>query len=231
METPHTLQIVLRAYAGVSNETFAARVWDELLPRLQASGPTKLVAYVSIVPPRLSVVPFRREPIALFQLGAECERQEHFRALLAAGGRAEAYRVELAVPLARPRDWPLGHRTPGATLLTLFRRRPGLDDALFFERWFEEHTPLSLRDHPLCSYARGRVVAPLGEGIPLWDGIVTEQVRERRDLLAPWRFFGGRLATMPRTMWRVWRHVRSFIDLHTLESYLVDELRLRGDDP
>lgn len=226
-----TLQILLRGPSGVTHGAFTERVLRVLVPRLEAAAPVSLAVYVTTAaPPRWSVVPFRREPVALFHLGAECARQERFSALLADGGRVEPYRVELAVPLARARDWPAGALTPGATLLTLFRRRPGLEDSVFFERWFEEHTPLSLQQHPLCSYLRGRVIAPLRADLPRWDGIVTEQVREHRDLLAPWRFFGGGVGAMPRTMWRVWRHVRSFIDLRTLESYLVDELRVREDD-
>ena len=86
-------------------------------------------------------------------------------------------------------DWAPGSASPGATLLALFRRKPGMSRDEFRARW-TEHSKLSLRLHPLVRYHRNLIVhRALGEGGD-WDGIVEERVGSLEDL-APERFYIG----------------------------------------
>ena len=112
-------------------------------------------------------------------------------------------------------------------MLTLLHRRAGLTDAEFLRRWHEGHSPLALEIHPLWNYVRNVVAAPVLPGSPPLCGIVEEQCRTRGELLDPVRFFGGWLRMVPN-MLRVYRDVRSFLDLAAIENYLVTERWLRG---
>jgi hypothetical protein len=217
------LQVFIRAQQE-PREVFGRRV-DQLLSRVAALEPPRLTLHLALQPPRLSVVPFSRRPAALLSLGPCCDRVAEVLSALDGLGRLEPYRVERSLPLSLPRAWPLGDPTPGVGLLTLLRRRRGLDDARFMHKWFGEHTPMSLALHPLWGYERNRVLGALAPAVPLWDGIVEEHFAQPSDLLDPRRFFGGTLA-MPLNMVRVWRHVRSFLDLASLETFLVQERRL-----
>ena len=66
-------------------------------------------------------------------------------------------------------DWPLGTRSPGATLLALLRKRPELSEREFRERW-EHHSTLSVRLHPLTRYHRNIVVRAAGDEPPTATG-------------------------------------------------------------
>jgi hypothetical protein len=176
----------------------------------------------------LSPLPWRREPLALISLRGVPE------ALALAGealrrlpGTLEGYLVDEALPVPRARTWLAGTSAPGACLLTLFRKNAKLTRPEFFREWFEVHTPLSLKIHPLWGYTRNAVRSPLLEGSQPWDGIVTEDFRATEDLLDPRRLFGGTLQAVPN-MLRVGRHVSKFLELSTLENYLVDEYVLPG---
>ena len=97
--------------------------------------------------------------------------------------------VEAAVRDYAAMDWAPGSASPGATLLALFRRKPGMSHEEFRARW-TEHSKLSIRLHPLVRYHRNLIVhRMLGEGGD-WDGIVEERVGSLEDL-APERFYIG----------------------------------------
>jgi hypothetical protein len=199
--------------------------------RLLVGDPARLKLTVTAEePPRLSVMPFRRDRLALVSLwdgappGAAVAR---WNALLQGEGATAGYRVDESLPRAYARDWPDGRDTPGGTMLTLLHRRPGLSDAEFLRRWHEGHSPLALRIHPLWHYVRNVVVAPILPGSPSLCGIVEEHVRTRGELLDPARFFGGWVRMLPN-MLRVYADVRGFLDLAALENYLVTERWLRG---
>jgi hypothetical protein len=166
-----------------------------------------------LVPPRLSLVPFRREPMALVSLtGTEASLAAARTALAKLPGRLDGYVVDETVPV--PTD-----SSARATLVTLFRRSPKIDAETFRQRWFGEHTPMTLEIHPVVGYARNAVRDVLSADAPRWDGIVTEDFAELRDLTTL-RLFGRG----PRAIYnaiRVARHVPTFLDLRTIETYLA----------
>jgi len=181
--------------------------------------------------PRISVVPFRHERLALASIWdardeAEAERKWTERIASLGFSGAAGYLVEEACPRSYERDWPDGSPTPGAGLLTLLDRKRGLPDEEFFRRWFEGHRTLTLEVHPLWNYVRNRVVQPIGEA-RRWDGIVEEHFRKTGDLLRPDRMFGGPLRMLPN-MLRVGWDILGFLDLLAMRNYLVEELWLRS---
>ena len=54
-----------------------------------------------------------------------------------------------------------------------------------------------------------------------------EQVRERRDLLNPFRFFGNPLIIIPR-MLMVYIDTKAFIDYKSMETYLAVEYHIKS---
>jgi len=133
--------------------------------------------------------------------------------------------VTEAQPVPREISGPPGSASPGVCLLTLFRRKKGLTRDALLKRWHGGHTPLSIEIHPFVSYVRCTVEAPLSSGDPPWDGIVTESCATRRELLNPLLLFGGPLRA-PYNMVRVGLDIHGFMDLKTMESYLVTEYAL-----
>jgi hypothetical protein len=176
-------------------------------------------------PPLISVIPFRRSKIAVFSVkGASSgfresiEGQKGFR-----GG----YIVEEAVPVAYDKTWPDGTRIPGVCLLTLFHRKPGMDQELFISRWHQGHTSLSLRIHPLWNYNRNVIIKATNRKSEWFDGIVEEQFKEASHLLNPFIFFGPPLK-VPQHMTEVLRDTRSFIDMKRIETYLATEFQIKS---
>ena len=224
------LQYLLRAPATDGAGAFRNRALA-VGARLLASGPARLkVTFTAEEPPRLSVMPFRRDRLALVSLWDEASPEAavaRWNALLQGEGAAAGYRVVESLPRAYARDWPDSRDTPGGSMLTLLHRRAGLTDAEFLRRWHEGHSPMALEIHPLWSYVRNVVAAPVLPGSPPLCGIVEEQCRTRDELLDPVRFFGGWLRMLP-SMLRVYRDVRGFLDLAAIENYLVTERWLRG---
>jgi hypothetical protein len=232
MATPSTtkLQYLLR---GPANEG-AAAFRDRALAcgaRLLARDPARLkLTFTAEDPPRLSVMPFRRDRLALVSIwdaappGVAAAR---WNAILVSEGASAGYRVAESAPRSYHRDWPDGVDTPGGSMLTLLHRRAGLTEAEFLRRWHEGHSPLALEIHPLWNYVRNAVVEPVLATSPGLAGLVEEQCRTRAELLDPVRFFGGPLR-MVTNMVRVYRDVRSFLDMAQLENYLVTERWLRG---
>ncbi len=224
------LQYLLRAPAAEGVGAFRERALATGASLL-ASGPARLkLTFTAEDPPRVSVMPFRRERLALVSLwdeGTPDGVAARWNAILTAEGAAAGYRVDESTPRAYGRDWPDGSDTPGGSMVTLLHRRAGLSDAEFLRRWHEGHSPLALEIHPLWNYVRNVVAAPVLPGSPPLCGIVEEQCRTRDELLDPVRFFGGWLRMVP-SMLRVYGDVRSFLDLAAIENYLVTERWLRG---
>lgn len=181
---------------------------------MAALGRTGVTVHVTCAPPpRLTLVPFRRSPILLVTLegerpSAEGARDELRRRFRTAPVSLVALDTRVVVAPGRSR----------ATLLTLFRQRPGLDRREFFRRWYEEHTPMTLEIHPVTGYVRSAVTEVM-DGEERWDGIVTEDFAEERDLTTL-RLFGRGPRALANAV-RVGLHVRSFLDLSTIETYLV----------
>lgn len=227
------LQFVVRAGSGADPGRFAAGVVERLAPRLLDRDPTALkLTFTPCLPPRLCVIPFRRDALALVSVvprAGDGDAEDWARSIAGTLGpvRVDGYRVIESTPCAYARGWPDGARTPGAGLLTLFRRRPGQSDDDFFRAWHGGHTPLSLRIHPLWNYVRNVVAGPATAAAPPLDAIVEEHFRTREDLLDPRRFFGGLWPMLPN-MARVALDIRRFIDLSSMEAWLVEELHVRS---
>jgi hypothetical protein len=176
-------------------------------------------------PPRISVIPFRKNKIAVISIMKE--NPEPIGRLLNTEGFSGSFRVTEALPVSYKKTWEDGKVTPGACLLTLFSSRKNIDYETFIDRWHNSHTPLSLRFHPLWNYVRNVVNEKISENSQLFDGIVEEQVRERADLLNPFRFFGNPLIVIPR-MLKVYTDTKSFIDYATMETYLAAEYHVKS---
>jgi hypothetical protein len=212
---------LLRGAETESYRAFQERMFALAGQVVTGSDPWKLSMTITTeTPPVVSVIPFRKRKIAAFSV---------FRAdagwlpvLTDEPGFCGAYHVEVALPVAYEKSWKDGEITPGVCLLTLFKKKPGLDRETFLHRWHNSHTPLSLKIHPLWHYSRNVVLDSTGVVAGPWDGIVEEHVRNRAALLNPFRFFGPFPVILPR-MLEVYRDTRSFLDYGTIEPYLVQE--------
>jgi len=210
--------IVIRGTASESYEAFRRRVFALAGELGQAPGLSLTIT--ERPPPRWTVIPFRRSKVAVLSVyGAPLLWPPVIE------GLAGIYAVEEALPVAYERDWPDGTPTPGVCLLTLFRQKRDIDRATFLDRWHNQHTPLSLRLHPLWHYNRNVVVGSLNRAAPRYDGIVEEHFRHPADLLNPFKFFGSP-ATMLYHMLEEYLDVRSFLDYGSIEPYLVREYHL-----
>ncbi|MBN2493496.1 MAG: hypothetical protein JXR96_02800 [Deltaproteobacteria bacterium] len=210
---------------GQPAETFASRARAELAGRLAGLDASEIALHLTERrPPRLSIIPFTRASVALISVWGPDEGLGARAAGRLSGlpGQLFGYRVEEAVPLARPRSWDPGEVAPGVCLLTVFRRHKGLDRQRFLAEWHGRHTPMSLGIHPMIAYVRNTVLEPLDPGAPDWDGIVTEAYPTLRDLSNPVHLFGGPLRALPN-MLRVGRHIATFMDLRSMRNYLVSE--------
>lgn len=239
------LQFLFRAPDGCPHAELARWALADLGERLLAQKPRKLmVTLTTTAPPRLSMFPFKKRGIVLASIWDEEDRREMWaeearRELVRPGAIVEGYEVEESIPVESLRTWAEGRRTPGAGLLTLLRRPAGLGDDEFFDRWFNGHTPHSLRTHPLWRYVRNVVQKPLIAGSTNFDGIVEEHFREAKDMLDPLRFYGGpweehrsrrRMAKrLLPGMISTGLDIKGFIDLKSIETYLVDEYRLSDE--
>jgi hypothetical protein len=176
-------------------------------------------------PPRISVIPFKREKIAVISLTRKTNSSIDL--ITREKGFTGSYQVEEAIPVAYEKIWKDGNPTPGVCLLTLFHKKPGLDQVTFINRWHHSHTPLSLRLHPLWNYNRNVVNSISSEDSKWFDGIVEEQFQKPSDLLNPFVFFGPPLK-VPLHMYQVLKDTRSFIDMRRIETYLTTEIHFKS---
>jgi len=214
---------------GESHGAWAARARGELAQSLLALGPSKLQLTVTEAPPpKLSLFPFKSQPIAIFNVYDEAGDPSRFTELLCDAARSvSGYQVEEAYPVAYERAWHDGEPTPSPILLTMLRKKAGVPTDEFIRRWHDGHTPLSLEIHPLWYYQRNVIVEPVVEGSEPSDGIVLEACRTRRDLLNPTCFFGGALKMVPN-MLRVANDIRGFLDMKKTETFYATEYHLRS---
>jgi hypothetical protein len=214
---------------GSKNESYLAfrnRIMEKLNLALEVHQPAALWVTITLEkPPRHSIIPFRKAKIAAVSVKGDFAGL--FEEITAMPGFAGAYSVEEAVPVAHPKTWPDGTPTPGANLLTLFSKKPGLSWETFIHRWHNGHTPLSLKIHPLWNYNRNVVKLKLPENAESYDGIVEEQMQTRENLLNPFKFFGNALIIIPR-MLSVYFDTRSFLDYKKIETYLAEEVIIKS---
>ena len=202
---------------------------QETARELLSLRPSKLQLTVTEAPPpKLSLFPFKSEPIALFNVYDAVDAPTRFTSLLRGAARAvSGYRVQEAYPVAYDRTWSDGEPTPSPILLTMLHKKAGISDAEYIDRWHNGHTPLSLEVHPLWYYQRNMVLEPITQGAEPSDGIVLEACPTRGDLLNPAKFFGGPLRMVPN-MLRVAKDVNGFLDMKKTETYYATEYHLRS---
>ena len=205
-------------------ETACQMVSKDMAPRIKSTATVE-------APPRWNVFSFSRQPLVLISIDTPNRAALRNEALDAGLDHLPettwaSFGVTTSVPVAVPHPPQAGQTTPGVELLTLFRRKKGLDDETFLHRWHGGHTPMSIEIHPLWGYIRNVVDDKWPDEASPLDGIVEEFFKTRRDLLNPAVFFNGGLRMVPN-MLRVYFDVRSFIDLATIETYWVQERWLR----
>jgi hypothetical protein len=206
---------------------FNSAVLDDLVPRLLDLGPDRLkVSLTEVAPPRVTLLPLKRDALALISVWGVEHGLERWQASLAStGAQVAGYRVTESVPVACERYWCDGEASPGAVLLTLMTKNAALTREQFMAEWFGKHTPLALEVHPLWNYIRNVVDCALNDGCAAFDGIVEEHFRTLSDITNPARFFGGRVR-MFRNMVRVGRHASRFLDLSATENYILTEYHI-----
>jgi hypothetical protein len=133
--------------------------------------------------------------------------------------RRAGYLVTESVPREyAKRDWKDGERSPGVALVTTFRKPEALDDATFYARWHESHTPISLEIHPLIRYVRNAVARPLTPDAPDFRAIVSESVASAAIASDDMAFYGSR-----ENRKRAVKDLLSFADLEQLSTVLMSE--------
>ncbi len=220
------LMLLVREVVPDSYEAFKSKT-DALCRRILLQHDPMALSYTITVraSPLLSVIPFRKDKIAVISIFTRYQATDIAKEDMP--GMAGAYLVEEALPVSYDKNWRDGQPTPGVCLLTLFRKKAGIDHADFLSRWHNGHTPLSLKIHPLWHYNRNVVLKSLGGDTNPFDGVVEEHFRSPSELLNPFRFFGGPLS-MAKNMLAVYRDVRSFLDYSTIETYYCSEYHIKS---
>jgi len=212
---------------GVQNEdyqSFTERIMRFATEISHQTRPDALrVTLTGQAPPKISVIPFKKCKIAVFSVYKD--NHEAVSCLIKAAGFSGAFIVEEALPVTYDKTWPNGEPTPGACLLTLFHRKPGIDYDTFIHRWHNGHTSLSLKLHPLWNYNRNVVLQKMTDHPCWYDGIVEEQTRTRAELMNPFKFFGAGIE-IAGNMLAVYKDVRSFLDYKKIETYFVTEYHI-----
>jgi len=212
---------LIRGLKTESYEGFKARVWQEV-HNLKTLAPIHNLSFVinSEKKPLFSIIPFSKKKIA--SVSVYLEEQIDLPSLNKMEGFVGSYLVTEALPVAYQKTWPLGSKTPGACLLTLFRAKKDISYKTFIDRWHHSHTPLSLKYHPLWHYSRNVVENRFPDQAEPWEGIVEEHTQTQSELLNPFKFFGNPQVILQR-MLMVYKDTKSFIDYGSMETYLAEE--------
>ncbi|MBW2190281.1 MAG: hypothetical protein JRG93_11955 [Deltaproteobacteria bacterium] len=226
--SPRKWMFVLRGN-GESHQAWGDRMRNEVSPELLNLAPSRLQLTVTEAPPpKLTLFPFKPEPIAIFNVYDEAEDPSRFLDVLQkAASSVSGYEVEESYPVTYDRAWSDGEPTPSPILLTMLRRKAGLSRDEFIRRWCDGHTPLSLEIHPLWYYQRNIVCGSVTDRADEQDGIVLEACPTRSDLLNPARFFGGPLKMLPN-MLRVAKDISGFLDMRKTETFYATEYHIRS---
>jgi len=217
---------ILRGLPDENYKTFRNRVLRLSEAILDQYDPESLKTCLTLKrPPRISVIPFKKNKIAVISIIRK--KRPQMELIIKEAGYAGGYSVEEAIPVDYSKTWQDGEPTPGECLLTLFHKKKNLDQSTFIRRWHEGHTPLSLKLHPLWNYNRNMVKSVLSENSAWYDGIVEEQFQNSSDLLNPFVFFGPPYK-VPVHMYQVFMDTRSFIDMRRIETYLATEIHFKS---
>ena len=218
---------IIRGKKDESYDTFHDRIRNTV-KQINSALPASSYLHYTITleaPPKRSVIPFRKDKIAL--ISVKSGQHNYIDDLKNAAGYSGTYDVTEALPIAYNRDWPEGEATPGVCLLTLFRQKKSIGRETFIDRWHNGHTPLTLKIHPIYHYNRNEVKETTGDSPIHYDGIVEEHCRTKKELLNPFKFF-AKSGFAPINMIKTYFDVNSFIDYKSIESYLVKEFVVIG---
>jgi hypothetical protein len=218
---------IIRGRQDESYDTFHDRISETVIQISNALPASSYLHYTITLegPPKRSVIPFRKDKIAL--ISVKTEKGNCTDLMKPAEGYAGTFTVTEALPIAYSRDWPEGEATPGVCLLTLFRQKKGIDRKTFINRWHNGHTPLTLKIHPIYHYNRNEVTGATANPPVLFDGIVEEHCRTKNELFNPFKFF-AKSGFAPVNMIKTYFDVNSFIDYRSIETYLVQEFVVMG---
>ena len=112
------------------------------------------------------------------------------------------------------RDWLVGERSPGITLVAAFRKSAVLADEKSDRRWHEGHSKLSLKVHPLWRYVRNTVARVITPGAPDFRAIVEERVRRYEDM-EPEAFYRGQQPLVANDL-------ATFVDLGGIDQMRIE---------
>ena len=156
-----------------------------------------------------------------FWLDSADDRAPCEAALSAWGSGLAGYLVVESRPLLH--HPPVGERAPGANLVTLINRLPGMEDEAFFEHWNNEHREVALETQSTTAYVRNAVVRPLTPGAPQRDGIV-EETFPMAALTDPHAWYDcASEEEYQRRLARMMTSVNAFLDLGPLVSVPMSE--------
>lgn len=211
---------IIRGKRDESYTNFHQRI-RKTIDALKANDPGSLHYTITLEkPPKASVIPFSKEKLALISINTE--NDAFLDIIQKTDGYAGSFKVTEALPIAYDKDWPDGEASPGVCLLTLFRQKKSIDYETFIDRWYNGHTPLTLKIHPIFHYNRNEVIEVFGKPPVLYEGIVEEHCRTRKELMNPFKFF-AKSGFAPVNMIKTYFDVNSFIDYKSIETYLVSE--------
>lgn len=211
---------IIRGTAGETYLDFHKRV-QLLTAGLRDTMPGRIHYTITLEkPPRIAVIPFSRKKIAV--VSVHSDQFSPPRILTKATGYDGSYIAMEALPVAYKKNWADGVQTPGLGLLTLFRKKKGIGNDVFIDRWHNGHTPFTLKAHPVYHYNRNVIDKRLDENGCHYDGIVEEHCLSRSELLNPLKFF-AKSGTVIGNMIHTYFDTKSFIDYKSMETYLVQE--------
>lgn len=220
-----------------------AQLLDDIAPRLLALDPLALSMNIddpdaqvqSMVPLPADELPIRAQ-VSIW-LHAHDFRASFEAVLGEVGVRRAGYLVTEALysdygrsqhwPHAR--DWPDGARSPGITTLTVFGKKPGVDDDTFYGHWYAHQSTMSEWMQPRCRYVRNTVIQGLTQGAPPYRAIVEEVWPTVEDLTDLHRFFGTPDAdTMAENIRIMLDSMKVFADGDSLRNFTMSEYLLRS---
>jgi len=221
--------------------TLSRRVHHELVPALRALEPRGLSLVIddddASVPPPVPV-PDDELPIRLavsLWLDTIDDRGPVETALRSFGVRRAGYLVTESLcedygtttDWPTPRDWPNGDRSPGIAVLTVFDKKPGLDDHGFYGHWYGHQTPMSATMQPRVRYVRNAVVRGVTAGAPPLRAIVEEGWPTASHLTDPNVFFGAADdQEMGENIRVMLDSMKVFADASTLRTFTMSEYLL-----
>lgn len=227
---------------SVAAAEVGARVQAELIPALLALDPRGLslvvddgdAAIAAPVPVPDDELPVR---LAVSVWLDTFDKRAPFEAALAVFGvRRAGYLVTESLcedygttpDWPEPRDWADGVRSPGITVLTIFDKKPGLPDDVFYGHWYGHQTPMSAAMQPRVRYVRNAVVRGVTSGAPPLRAIVDEGWPTTNHLTDPSVFFGASNDQEIGENIRVMLDsMKVFADASTLRTFTMSEYLLR----